>query len=78
MTTNEEDPRRALTRKLLQDIPVAPDGYLHMKHPESRRFGKFAILELVADWYVLQMKGGEGGIEFGDIEAVVWAGWLID
>ena len=78
MTTNEEDPRRALTRKLLRDIPMTPDGYLHMKHPESRRFGKFAILELVADRYVLQVRGEEERIEFADIDAVVRAGWLVD
>ncbi|HET9048268.1 MAG TPA: hypothetical protein VFN29_04805 [Chiayiivirga sp.] len=78
MTTNKEDPRIALTRKLLWDIPASPDGYLRMKHPESSRFGKFAIMDLVADRYVLQVKEEDGSVEFEDIEAVVDAGWLID
>ena len=78
MTMNKEDPRIARTRKLLWDIPVTPDGYLHMKHPETRRFGKFAIMDLVANRYLLQMKDEDGVVEFADIEAVVDAGWLID
>lgn len=78
MTTNEEDPRRALTRKLLQDIPVAPDGYLHMKHPESRRFGKFAIMVLVAGRYALQVESEDGSVEFEDIEVVIGDGWVVD
>ena len=78
MTTNEEASRRARTRKMLWDIPVTPDGYVHMKHPENRRFGRFSIGDLVGSRYVLHLKDEEGLVEFEDIDAVLDAGWLID
>lgn len=77
MTAYDES-LRARTRTLLHDIPVTPDGFVHMKHPGNGQFGRFDSIDLVNNRHVLHLKDEQGVIEFADIDAVIDAGWLID
>lgn len=68
---------REATREALRDVPVTPDGRIHMKQIDGG-FGSIDLLELVAGNYVLHRKGSDESVCFADEDAVVAAGWAID
>ncbi len=65
------------TLTALRELPVSPDGKLHMKH-KNEGSGYFDLVELAGFKFVLHRKGSEDRIEFPDEQAVVAAGWAID
>lgn len=85
LTTKEQNTMNAQWSKSLQqqtltalrELPVSPDGKLHMKH-KNEGSGYFDLVELAGFKFVLHRKGSEDRIEFPDEQAVVAAGWAID
>ena len=68
---------RDQTRQALYDLPVCPDGRLHMKHIGGGN-GWFDLLDLAASKFVLHLKGDSGERTFADADEVIAAGWAID
>lgn len=65
------------TRQALQDIPVSPDGLLHLKNLDGC-YASIDVLDLIARTYRLRRKSGDGEWTYPDVDAVLAAGWAID
>ena len=74
----KETASQAYTRTLLYTLPATPDGKLHMKHPQLRRFGFFLLLDCLNDHFKLYFKDSDETLIFEDIDAVILSGWLAD
>ena len=68
---------RQATRDALVELPILPDGLIHMKHIE-RRFGSMALTDLLAEKCTISIKPDGPILDFPDVDAVIDAGWAID
>jgi hypothetical protein len=68
---------RAASLEALREIPVSPDGFLHMKHTDGK-FGTFTLVDLAMDIYALKLVNQPETLQFADAESVVATGWVID
>ena len=65
------------TLKALDELPVTPDGLLHMKH-KAEGYGHFVLMELLAGKFDLYRENGGQPVVFTDAQAIVASGWAID
>lgn len=65
------------TLKALAELPITPDGLLHMKH-KSEGYGHLVLTELLAGKFNLYRKACEQPRIFADAQEMVASGWAID
>lgn len=71
------DELKVLTRRALHDGPVMPDGLLHLKHVDGR-YGTMALVDIVANRFVVVDPRSAAETRFADAEALIADGWAID
>ncbi len=64
-------------RAALDDLLIAPDGFLHMKNIRGG-FGKMGVLDLMAGKWIV--RNSEAGTEwiYPTVDELILAGWAID
>lgn len=61
------------TRKAMKKLPITLDGVMHFKHATLG----FAYAYL-SDLLLLQAKNGHNTFTFASVDALLWAGWVLD
>ena len=65
------------TREAIAQLPVTPDGHLHLKHP-TLGYARATLDELSHDRLLLRSKTESDEHRFDDVEALLQAGWAVD
>jgi hypothetical protein len=65
------------TREAIDEMRVAPDGMLHLKH-KALGYGSITMESLASESLVLRSKNTDTDIRFDDVQALLDAGWAID
>lgn len=65
------------TRDAIDEMRVAPDGALHLKH-NALGYGSITMESLASKSFVLRSKKIDTDIRFDDVQALLDAGWAID
>ncbi len=65
------------TRKAFAELRMMPTGKLHMKH-KAKGYGHITWTDLSNGKIVLMQRDEEGELQFGDIDELLSAGWVID
>ena len=65
------------TRDAIEKIAVTPDGHLHFKHP-TLGYAYATLDDLTHDRLLLRSKTASDEHQFGDVAALLQAGWAVD
>lgn len=65
------------TRTAIEQLPVTADGNLHFKHA-TLGFSYATLDDLMHDTLLLQEKNGHNTFTFASVDALLWAGWVLD
>jgi hypothetical protein len=65
------------TRDAIDEMRVAPDGALHLKH-KALGYGSISMESLASESLVLRSKKTDTDIRFDDVQTLLDAGWAID
>ncbi len=73
--TSWSEPLKNQTRESINEMWVAPDGFLHFKH---KVYGHGAIAAMDLARKVVAIKSGERYYYFQDVDQLLLGGWVID
>lgn len=65
------------TREAIDEMRVAPDGMLHLKH-KTLGYGSITMESLASESLVLHSKKTDTDIRLDDVQTLLDAGWAID
>lgn len=68
---------RQTTREILNELPILPNGIVHMKHINGGS-GTMDMVKILGGVYEIIVRSDATALSFSDIEAVIDAGWVID